>query len=54
MGVSGWNANDSILGFTCVVMPRNELKLSTEDGENSINFPLLILMDSTSETCNSG
>ena len=43
VGVSGWDVNDSILGFRCVVMPRNELRLSTEDGENDINFPLLIL-----------
>ena len=42
MGVLGWNLSDSILGFTCVVMPRNELRLSTEDGEDDINFALLV------------
>ena len=47
MGVSSWNANGGFLVFTCLVMPRNELKLSTdsEDGESDIqvNPPLLIL-----------
>ena len=44
MGVSGWDLSDSILGFMCVVMPRNELRLSTEDsdGEGNINFALLV------------
>ena len=42
VGVSGWNSSDGILGFTCVVMPRNELRLSTEDGEDNIIFALLL------------
>ena len=42
VGVSGWNTNNDIVGFTCLVMPMNELRLSTEDGENII-LPLAIL-----------
>ena len=45
MDVSGWNANNSILDFRCLVMPRDELKLSSasEDGEN-IKSTLLIIL----------
>ena len=42
VGVSGWNLSDSIISFTCVVMPRNELRLPTEDGEDNIIFALLV------------
>ena len=46
MGVSGQIVANNILGFTCLVMPWNEMKLSTtsEDGENNVNFRLLVIL----------
>ncbi|KDR73808.1 hypothetical protein GALMADRAFT_142237, partial [Galerina marginata CBS 339.88] len=36
LGVSGWNSSDGVLAFMCVVMPRNELGMATENAHRKL------------------